>query len=133
MPIWKAAITAAVVATASAQTASTRFDKAPPNVSDALNARAREFYQDHVTGKYRQAEALVSADSKDGFYAAEKPALMSFTFGDIIYSDKYTKAKVTVVGKMNMMFMGMGGAQVMDVPFPSYWRLEHGKWFWYIY
>ncbi len=37
------------------------------------------------------------------------------------FSDNFTKAKVTVVGKM-MMFMGMGAPQLMDVPFPSYWK-----------
>jgi len=119
--------------TVSAQTAAAKFEKAPPNVSDALQARAKEFYQDHVDGKYRKAEALVAGDSKEGYYASTKPALLSYTISDISYSEKYTKAKVTVVGKMMMTFLGVAGPQLMDVPFPSYWKLEHGKWVWYVY
>lgn len=120
-------------ASASGQTAAGKFDRAPPNVSDALQARAKEFYQDHVEGKYRKAEALVAADSKDGYYASQKPAILSFSLSDISYSEKYTKAKVTVVGKMMMTFLGVAGPQLMDVPFPSYWKLERGKWVWYVY
>ncbi len=121
------------MATASAQTPPNAFNKAPKNVDDALKARAMEFYRDHVTGKYRKAEELVAEDSKDGFYAATKPVLDSFRFSEITYSDKYTKAKITVVGKMMMTFLGMAGPQMMDVPFPSYWKLERGKWVWYIF
>ncbi len=33
-----------------------------------------EFYQYHVDSKFRKAEELVADDSKDGFYAANKPA-----------------------------------------------------------
>ncbi len=29
-------------------------------------------------------------------------------------------------------FMGMN-ARLMDVPFPSYWKIESGKWCWYIF
>jgi len=136
--MWRRTVSTILVSTAAgggavAQTAASRFDKPPANVSDALQARAKEFYQDHVDGKYRKAESLVALDSKDGFYAATKPALLSFSISDISYSEKYTKAKVTVVGKMMMTFLGMAGPQLMDVPFPSYWKLEHGKWVWYIH
>ena len=131
--MWKSAVPCVLIATASAQTTPGSFAKAPKNVEDALTARVREFYQYHVDSKYRKAEALVADDSKDGFYASNKPLLESFKLGDIVYSDHYTKAKVTVVGKMMMTFMGMAAPQMMDVPFPSYWKLEAGKWVWFIY
>lgn len=131
--MWKSAVTCVLIATASAQTPPNAFAKAPKNVDDALKARVREFYQYHVDNKYRKAEVLVANDSKDGFYAANKPLLESFKLGDVVYSDHFTKAKVTVVGKMMMSFMGMAAPQMMDVPFPSYWRLEGGKWVWFIY
>lgn len=114
------------------QTTGNRFDKAPRNVDDALRARVKEFYQDHVDGKFRKAELLVAEESKDGFYAANKPALEAFRLGDVAYSDGYKAAKVTIVGKMTMNFFGMGAPQVMDVPFPSFWKVEQGKWCWYI-
>ena len=133
--MWKPVITCVAAAiTATGQTATPgAFEKAPKNVSDALKTRVSEFYQDHVTGKYRKAELLVAADSRDGFYASTKPALLGFTLGDVVFSEHYTKAKVTVVGKMMMTFMGMAGPQLMDVPFPSYWKKEAGRWSWYIY
>ncbi|MCU1259897.1 MAG: hypothetical protein JWO80_2782 [Bryobacterales bacterium] len=115
------------------QTARTSFDKAPADVEDALRSRVQEFYQDHVDGKFRKAEQLVAEESKDGFYAANKPALEAFKIGDISFSDSYKKAKVTIVGKMTMTFLGMGAPKLMDVPFPSYWKIEGGRWCWYIY
>lgn len=137
--MWKPPIAAMVAVSASGQlisgqgSAPNPFSKAPANVNDALTSRVSEFYQDHVTGKYRKAEALVAEESKDGFYAANKPALESFKIGDITYSDNYQKAKVLIVGKMFMSFMGLSGPQLMDVPFPSYWKVEGGKWAWYIF
>jgi hypothetical protein len=121
------------LAGAQAQDTRNPFDKAPRNVDDALRSRVQEFYQDHVDGRFRKAELLVAGESKDGFYAANKPALEAFRLGDIVYSAGYKKAKVTVVGKMTMNFFGMGAPQVMDVPFPSFWKVENGKWCWYIY
>ena len=131
--MWKPAVTCVLIASASAQTTPSAFSKAPKNVEDALKARVNQFYQYHVDNKYRLAEALVATEAKDGFYAANKPLLESFKLGEIVYSDHYTKAKVTVVGKMMMNFMGMAAPQMMDVPFPSYWKLQGGKWVWFIY
>ena len=137
--MWKPALAAILAVSAAGQTATTKvsapnpFAKPPANVDDALKSRVKEFYQDHVTGKYRKAELLVSEESKDGFYAANKPALESFKIGDVVYSESYKKAKVTIVGKMFISFLGMSGPKLMDVPFPSYWKVENGKWAWYIY
>ena len=131
--MWKPAVASVLAVSVQGQTAPDAFNKAPKNVDDALKARAMEFYQDHVSGKYRKAEELVAEDSKDGFYAATKPVLNSFRFSEIAYSNDYSKAKITVVGKMMMTFLGMAGPQMMDVPFPSYWKLEGGKWVWYIF
>jgi hypothetical protein len=114
------------------QTRKNPFDKAPADVDDALRTRVTEFYQDHVTQKYRLAEKLVAEDSKDGFYAANKPDIKDFKIGDIAYSDGYSKAKVTIVAKMLITFLGMS-SKMMDVPFPSYWKIDEGKWCWYIF
>jgi len=115
-----------------AQTTQNPFDKPPADVDDALRARVTEFYKDHMTQKFRQAEALVAEDSKDGFYAANKPDVKDFTIGEIAYSDGYTKAKVKIVAKMMITFFGVG-SKLMDVPFPSYWKIDGGKWCWYIF
>jgi len=33
---------------------------------------------------------------------------------------------------MMITFMGLG-SKLMDVPFPSYWKIDGGKWCWYIF
>ncbi|MGI8988635.1 MAG: hypothetical protein ACR2I2_03490 [Bryobacteraceae bacterium] len=114
-----------------AQNPADLFKKAPPNVDQALRERIAAFYQDHVDGKFRQAEQLVAEDSKDGFYAANKPNITQFRLERIEYSDDFTKAKATIVGTMVIMIMGFGD-KPRDVPFPSYWKVENGRWCWYI-
>jgi hypothetical protein len=109
------------------------FDKPPADVDDALRARASEFYKLHMERKYRQAEQLVADSAKDDFYAATKQDLKDFRIDQIAFSDNYTKAKITVLGKTMVSFMGMAAPQLMDVPFPSFWKLDGGKWCFYYY
>jgi hypothetical protein len=116
------------------QTPAPLFDKPPADVDDAVRARATEFYKLHVEKKFRQAEALVADDAKDLYYAANKDVIRGFRLQEIVYSDNYKKAKVTVVGKMLVKFgIGFAEPRLMDVPFPSYWKLENGKWVFYYY
>src|SRR5207248_340652 len=97
----------------SAQPAADLFHKAPPAVDDALRARISKFFQYHVDGKFRQAEALVADDSKDFFYSANKPKYMGFEIKDIIYTDDFSKAKAVVVAQMVVMAPGF-----LDKPVP---------------
>ncbi|MDQ6699446.1 MAG: hypothetical protein M3Z36_04605 [Acidobacteriota bacterium] len=114
-----------------AQNAADLFKKAPPAVDQALRERISKFYQFHVDGKFRLAEQMVAEESKDAFYAANKPNISSFRIDAIEYSDDFSKAKATIVGKMVIMIMGFGD-KPMDVPFPSYWKIDNGQWSWYI-
>ena len=114
-----------------AQSAADLFKKAPPAIDQALRERIAKFYQFHVDGKFRLAEQMVAEESKDAFYAANKPNITAFRIQAIDYSDDFSKAKATIVGKMVIMIMGFGD-KPMDVPFPSYWKLENGQWCWYI-
>lgn len=107
------------------------LEKAPPDVEDALRARIGEFYQLHVDAKFRQAEQLVAEDSKDFFYSANKPKYLSFTIQRIQYSENFSKALATVLCKMFVPFLGFAD-KPMDVPTPSRWKVENGKWVWYI-
>ncbi|MBM3775494.1 MAG: hypothetical protein FJW37_10065, partial [Acidobacteria bacterium] len=52
-------------AVAAAQAPSDLFEKAPPEIDRALRERAARFYQAHVDGQFRKAEALIVEDSKD--------------------------------------------------------------------
>ncbi len=114
-----------------AQLTSDVLEKAPPDVEDALRARMTQFFQLHVEGKYRQAEKLVAEDTLDYYYNASKPKYLKFTIGKIQYSDNFTKAFSTVVCSVNVPFPGLAG-KPLDMPTPSWWKLENGQWFWYI-
>jgi hypothetical protein len=121
-----------VALTASGQTAAPNqaLDKPPQDVDDALRARIKQFYDYHVSGKYRQAEPLVAEESKDDFYGLSKPELHGYKIGNIEYSENFTKAKVVIVGAMPVLLAWAGG-KIMDMPFASYWKIENGLWCWY--
>jgi hypothetical protein len=106
------------------------FDKAPPDVDDALRARITAFYQAHVDKKFRQADQYVAEDTKDFYYEASKPAYISFQIDKIIYSDSFAKAKAIVTCKMHVVVGFVD--QVSMVPTPSTWKLENGQWSWYV-
>jgi len=114
-----------------AQTPGNVFEKAPPGVEDALRDRISKFYQAHVDKKFRQADQYVAEDSKDTFFAANKPACLAFSIDKIIYSENFTKAKVTVLCKQRVMAPGFP-AMPMDVPLPDTWKVENGQWYWYL-
>lgn len=124
-------ILAFLAAAAFAQNPVDLFNRAPADVDNALRARITEFFHYHVSGEHRKAEELVAEDTKDYFYANNKPRYLSFEIGKIEYSDGYTKAKALVTVKMAVMLPGFNG-KVMEIPSPSYWKLIDGKWYWYL-
>lgn len=114
----------------SAMFAQTVFDKPPAGVEEALRARIAKFYQAHVDGKYRLADAVVAEDSKDDFFAANKTRYYGFEISQITYTDNYTKARVVVLVDMNVRMVFAAGAR-MKAPITSLWKLEDGEWYWY--
>ncbi len=112
-----------------AQDHSDLFDKAPPEVDQALRARIHTFFQLHTEGKFRAADDLVAEDSKDNFFAAQKTRYKAFEVGKITYSDNFTKALAVVSCNSDWTFHGMRVPVV--IPVTSYWKLEKGDWFWY--
>ncbi len=111
-----------------AQTPTNVFDKAPPEVDEALRARISKFYQAHVDGKARQAEQYVAEDTKDFFFDANKPHYFDFHIDKITYSDNFTKAKAIVMCNQRIMMPG-ALTEPIDKATPSTWKLEDGKWF----
>lgn len=105
-------------------------DKPPAKVDRALRARVNEFYQDFVTGRFRDAEALVAKDTKDYFFSANKVKYLSLEIQSIVYSDKFRRAQVDGVCERDVMF----GPEVrrMKLPMSTTWKLEGGKWYWYV-
>jgi hypothetical protein len=114
-----------------AQTPADLFNRPPEDVDRALRARISEFYQLHVEGKYRQAEALVAEDTKDFYYAASKTKYLSFEIRAINYYDGYTRAKATVLLEQYVMMPGFAD-KPLKVPTPSTWKLVDGQWYWYV-
>jgi hypothetical protein len=109
-----------------------RAAPAPPaDVDQALRARITAFYQMHVDGRFRQADAYVAEDTKDFYYIANKPKYMSFQIANIDYSEDFTRAKATILCEQVLMIPGFMD-KPMKVPTPSLWKLEAGKWCWWV-
>lgn len=127
----RAYLTLLMVSGLSAQSPVGFFDKAPPDVEQALRARITAFYQAHVDRKFRQADDYVAQDTKDFYYEANKPAYLAFEIGKIAYSDNFTKARAVVSCKIKFPIPGFGDNPVM-APVPSTWKIENGQWYWYV-
>lgn len=102
---------------------------APPEVDRALRERAARFFQAHVDGKYRLAEQLVAEDTKDYYYASEKPRYLKFEITKITYSDNFTKA--TVSAKCERVMNTQFGPVNINFVQESLWKIENGEWCWY--
>jgi hypothetical protein len=114
-----------------AQAPADLFNRPPADVDRALRARISEFYQDHVDGKFRLADALVAEDTKDFFYASNKPKYLSFEIQRIDYSEGFTRAKATILCEQYVMMPGFTD-KPLKVPTPSTWKLVDGQWYWYV-
>jgi hypothetical protein len=113
-----------------AQSPADLLKKAPPEIEQALRTRINIFYQAHVDGKWRLADAVVAEDSKDTFFSAQKPKLRSFEIVRFNWSDDFKKATV-VVGCSQDWFLH-GEKIPVVTPITTTWRLEKGEWFMYI-
>ncbi len=112
--------------------ADTNAGKPPSTKEDkALRERVAQFYQREVEGRYRDAEEFVAKDSKDYFYASNKPAYLSCALDRIEYQNDAKQAKAWVKCDRNIMVMGFAG-QVMKLAVISTWKREKGKWYWYV-
>jgi hypothetical protein len=106
------------------------FNRPPADVDQALRARITEFYGYHIKDVPRKAEALVAEDTKDYFYNHNKPKYLKCEIKQIDYSDKFTKALAQMTCDQHVMIPGFTGT--LPVPEPSLWKIEDGKWCWYI-
>jgi hypothetical protein len=129
--ILTALLTCAVAAGQSEATATDVFDKAPPELDEALRARVSKFFQAHVDGKFRMAEEVIAEDSKDFFYNMEKRRYFSFDIVRINYSNNFTQAIVVTANEMEWRSPRIGVMRVKP-PVTSQWKFENGQWFWYV-
>ncbi len=131
MPAAKLSCLILCAAACLAQDPAALFEKAPPDVDEALRARIAKFYQAHVDGKFRAADEFVAEDSKDAFFAMEKPRCRAFAIGNITYSENFTRA-VAVVACDTEMLMPMMGRVAVKMPIRSQWKSVDGQWVWYV-
>ena len=106
------------------------FDKAPPQVEQALKQRVAKFYQAHVDAKFRQADLLVAEESKDEFFGMAKLVYKKFEFLKATYSDNFTKAAVVTVVDREMNIRG--NIYPVHAPVTTTWKVIDGQWYWYL-
>ena len=107
------------------------FQKAPPDVEEALRARIQKFYGFYMEGKFRAADALVAEDSKDAFYVAGKRKCRSIDIDTLKFSEDFSKADVFVSCDTDVMIQPVGLVRT-EVPMLTRWKTIDGDWFWYV-
>ena len=107
------------------------FEKAPPDVEEALRARVQKFYGLYMEGKFRAADALVAEDSKDAFYVAGKRKCRSVDIDTLKFSENFSKADVMVTCDTDVMVEPVGLIRT-PVPMRTRWKMVGGDWFWYV-
>jgi len=105
--------------------------KAPVEVDKALRERVMEFFDLHIKGQFRKAEELVAEDTKEFFYTGNKPRYIGCEMSKVDYTDNFTKAKVVTICEQYVMMPGFTD-KPLKVPTPSTWKIENGKWVWYV-
>jgi hypothetical protein len=117
-------------ASASAESPTAVFDKAPPQVEKALRERIDKFFQAHIEGKFRLAEQVVHEDSQDIFYNAQKQKYISYEIVKIDYAENFTKATVVTAVEMDWQTARLGRIRVKP-PLKTLWKVDGGQWWWY--
>jgi hypothetical protein len=128
--MYRYALIALAAATAFAQNEPFK-PKPPAEVDAALKARVQEFFDLHVKGQFRKAEDLVAEDTKEFFYTRNKPKYLNCELSRIDYTDNFTKANAVMICEQYIMMPGFAD-RPMKVPTPSAWKLENGKWVWWV-
>jgi hypothetical protein len=74
---------------------------------------------------------LVAEDTKDFYFASNKPKYLSFDIQRIDYSGGFTRAKAIILCEQYVMMPGFSD-KPLKVPTPSTWKLVDGQWYWYV-
>jgi hypothetical protein len=113
-----------------AQQAGKLFRQAPAGLDDVVRARVTEYFKLQMEGKFRQAESLVCEVSKDAYYDMEKTRWKSFELVSTSYEDDFRTGNILVaLGTDLATPFGMIDA---TYPYVSIWKLQEGKWCFYI-
>lgn len=101
----------------------------PPAVDQALRARANQFYSAYVSGKWRDAFAVVADDMQDTYLEASKDTFSHCELVKITYAESFTKATVheNCLGE----YRWHNSHIPVTVPLTSTWKVVDGQWYWY--
>ncbi len=99
---------------------------APDAVKESLAARVSTFYEFFQVGKFRDAEAILSEDSRDIFYNIKKSRIFGFEIKSLEFTEDFKFAKVLVTCKMIVPMMGL---KSFEMPVNSEWAWQDGDWF----
>lgn len=103
---------------------------APPGAEESLRARVTEFYELQRQGKFRASESCVCEDTRDYYYDLGKKSPRSFKIAKVDFAEGFQSAivQLTVSAEVAMI----GGTFTVDAPVPTQWKLENGKWCFYL-
>jgi hypothetical protein len=108
-----------------------RLEAAPPAIDSALRERVQHFYQAFVDAKFRRADEVVHEDSKDFFFTARKQQYKAFSITSVTYRNNFQEAEVMTLVDADMP-TPMTGPLAMKLPMTTQWKLDQGKWWWYV-
>lgn len=115
---------------AGAQETPNVFTSAPPDIEKALRERVSGYYQAYVDGKFRQAEQYIAEDTKDIFFNQEKHKIRGFEIIKVNWDDSFKKASVVTLVQTNIVMRGQ--TIPANAPMATRWKLEDGKWCYYV-
>jgi hypothetical protein len=108
-----------------------RLEAAPPAIDNALRERVNHFYQAFLEAKFRRADEVVHEDSKDFFFSSQKRQYKAFSITSITYRNNFQEAEVMTLVDADMP-TPMAGPMAMKLPMTTQWKMDQGKWWWYV-
>ncbi|MFN0104787.1 MAG: hypothetical protein ACKV2U_22220 [Bryobacteraceae bacterium] len=106
------------------------FNAAPPEFEKALRERVSGFYQAYVDGKFRSAEQYVCEDTRDLHYNQEKSKIRGFEIIKFSWDDGFKKASAVTTVQTTIQMRGQNIPAA--APMATSWRLEEGKWCYFV-
>ena len=119
-----------LVVSSFAQSVGDLLNRPPAGVDEVVRQRVAEFFTLQMEGKFRQAESLVCAASRDAYYDMEKTRWKSVEVQRVHYEDNFTTAKAIVV--LGTTLTTLQGVLPARYPTTSIWKFQDGAWCYYI-
>lgn len=98
----------------------------PAEVEQQLRDRVDEFYALFRAARFRVAENMLTEESKEAFYVAQKRRIYGHTIKNIEWGDKFDYAQVFVTVEQ---IQPMLGSKPLPVPLVGSWRKVEDEWF----